>query len=432
MNSRVYLTTLLIFISTIIHGQEVKVLHYTETSGFDHGTRSVSLAMFNDLGEILGFTVDDDQTGESFNSLENLQQYSVVVFSNTSGNQILNESQRSNFESYINDGGAYIGIHAASDTYRHSSANGGSTGTWDWYAEMAGASVQQSPNHTSANYNGIMDHLIESELLQEIPDPWNKVEEYYYWESGYYNANNTAILQVQSTGAQTYDEPRPMAWFKELPGGGRSFYTALGHAQSNYSSNDEFRQLISNALEWAIGSENVDCADVENGEAYLDDCGNCVGGTTGIEPCTGQISGSVNWNENCGARDALILLYIHGSDSIVDSIETEISNLGEFELNELPIDTFDIYLDVSGFLRKVIFEVELTDQEAMLDFSTLTVGDFNDDNVINALDFSLFSSSFFTSEGDFGYNNLYDINCDGIINGIDFSIFSNNYFAEGD
>ena len=46
----------------------------------------------------------------------------------------------------MNNGGGYLGIHAASDTYRHSTANGSSTGTWDWYAEMAGASVQEGPN----------------------------------------------------------------------------------------------------------------------------------------------------------------------------------------------------------------------------------------------------------------------------------------------
>ena len=139
-----------------------KVLHYTETSGFNHNTRSQSLAMFQAIGSTNGFTVTNDQSGAEFNSLANLQQYAVVIFSNTSGNNILNASQRANFEAYIQGGGSYIGIHAASDTYRHSSANGGSTGTWDWYAEnVAGCSVQQSPNHTSQNHNNNMTSLLE-------------------------------------------------------------------------------------------------------------------------------------------------------------------------------------------------------------------------------------------------------------------------------
>ncbi|HKL02741.1 MAG TPA: ThuA domain-containing protein, partial [Cryomorphaceae bacterium] len=433
--------------------QGLKVLHYTETSGYDHGTRNVSLAMFEDLGDVQDFTVDDDQTGDAFNSLENLEQYAVVVFSNTSGNGILSESQRDNFESYINGGGGYIGIHAASDTYRHSTANGGSTGTWDWYAEMAGASVQQSPNHTSANYNGTMDHLTATALLDDIPDPWNKVEEYYYWENGYYNDNNVGILQVQSTGGQTYDEPRPMAWFKELPGGGRSFYTALGHASSNFSNNDDFRKLISNALNWAIGETDVDCAGepngtsetdlcgeclengdenplwnacvdchgAPNGDAFEDDCGNCVGGDTGEAPCAGFLNGSVNWNTLCGARSGLLSIYDSGSQNPIEAFELEVSEDGEFVLSDLPIGTFDLYIKVEGFLQKVAIDIAIEAEPTAVDFGTLTPGELSGDNAISVPDFSGFSTAYGTAEGDSNFNQLADFNCDGAINISDYS-----------
>ena len=124
----------------LVDGQQI--LHYTETSGFDHQTRAQSLAMFQDIAAQHGLTVVDDQDGSSFDDLAVLQQFAVVVFSNTSGDAILDPQQRANFEAYINGGGSYLGIHAASDTYRHSTANGGNTGTWDFYAELVGASVQ--------------------------------------------------------------------------------------------------------------------------------------------------------------------------------------------------------------------------------------------------------------------------------------------------
>ena len=81
------------------------ILHYSETSGFDHQTRGVSLAMFQGLGLANNFQIDDDQTGDSFNSLSNLEQYDLIVFSNTSGDGILDANQRTNFEAYINNGG---------------------------------------------------------------------------------------------------------------------------------------------------------------------------------------------------------------------------------------------------------------------------------------------------------------------------------------
>ena len=232
-------------------GQNFKVLHYTETSGFDHQTRSNSLAMFRSLGNQYGFAVDDDQTGASFDTLANLSQYAVVIFSNTSGEQILDSIQRANFEAYLQNGGSLIGIHAASDTYRHSSANGTKTGSWDWYAEALDASVQQNPNHTAANFNGTLDKVGNHPTTVAVPNPWPKTEEYYYWEKGYLNSNSNTVLEVRSTGNQSYDQRRPMSWTRTLWGGGRVFYKALGHANSNFTSDTAFQNHLREAVLWA-------------------------------------------------------------------------------------------------------------------------------------------------------------------------------------
>ena len=250
--------------------QSFKILHYTETSGFDHQTRQNSLAMFQAMGQQYGFTVDDDQTGASFDSLNNLMQYAVVVFSNTSGDQILDSVQRANFETYIQNGGSLLGIHAASDTYRHSTANGNNTGTWDAYAELLGGSVQQSPNHTAANYNGTMDVVSAHPSVANVPSPWQKVEEYYYWENGYLNQNNQAVLEVRSTGPNSYDAKRPISWYKEMFTGSRLFYTALGHANSNFTNDTAFQNHIRDALLWCI-NHNIglpELADLSQNRIY--------------------------------------------------------------------------------------------------------------------------------------------------------------------
>lgn len=237
------------------NAQTFHVLHYTETSGYDHQTRAVSLSMFQTLATAHNFVVDDDQTGAAFNTLTDLQQYDVIVFSNTSGDAILDATQRANFEAYINNGGSYLGIHAASDTYRHSTANGSNTGTWDFYAELVGASVQESPNHVAGTPQYSMDHLMPHASTANLPNPWVKDEEYYYWENGYYGPDNQAVLQVEETVGpnnmvNSYDAPRPMSWYRELTGGGRMFYTALGHAASNYTTDQNFITHIRDALLW--------------------------------------------------------------------------------------------------------------------------------------------------------------------------------------
>jgi type 1 glutamine amidotransferase len=232
-----------------------QLLHYTETSGFDHGTRAVSLSMFEAIGVLDGYLVVDDQDGSEFDSLTGLLQYDAILFSNTSGDAILDSAQRSHFESYIAAGGNLMGIHAASDTYRHSTANGGSTGTWDFYAETVGGSVQQTPNHVAGTPSYMMSHVGMHQSTMNIPDPWTKNEEYYYWLNGYYDSTNVEVLEVeQTTGpngmVNDYDSTRAMSWYRELSTGSRVFYTALGHAQSNFTSDTLFRQHIRDALEW--------------------------------------------------------------------------------------------------------------------------------------------------------------------------------------
>ena len=238
-----------------LFAQSFRVLHYSETSGYDHQTRSVSLSMFQDIALANNFLVDDDLTGDAFNSLSNLEQYALVVFSNTSGDAILDANQRANFEAYINDGGSYLGIHAASDTYRHSSANGANTGAWDFYAELVGASVQQNPNHVSGTPQYQMNHIGSHPTTVNLPNPWIKNEEYYYWETGYFGSNNNPVLEVEETigpnnMVNSYDAIRPMSWYRELSSGGRMFYTALGHSTSNFTSDQDFVQHITDAILW--------------------------------------------------------------------------------------------------------------------------------------------------------------------------------------
>lgn len=235
------------------------ILHYTETSGYDHGTRDVSLAMFQAIASEQGWTVVQDNDGTAFDTPASLDQFDAVIFSNTSGNDLLTAAQRTNFEQWVGNGGHVLGIHAASDTYRHGTANGGNTGTWDFYAELIGASVQENPNHVDGILEYAMEHIGLHGSTANLPDPWVKFEEYYYWEHGYFGPDNTEVLRVEETvgpngQVNSYDAPRAMSWYRELPGGSRVFYTALGHAQSNYTDDMLFRQHMKDALIWMLGS----------------------------------------------------------------------------------------------------------------------------------------------------------------------------------
>ncbi|MDQ3393521.1 MAG: ThuA domain-containing protein [Bacteroidota bacterium] len=223
------------------------ILIYDETSEFTHPSREDARIMFEELGDENGFEVSYDRSGDAFNTLENLQKFAVVVFSNTSGNEILNEVQKENFEAYIKSGGSFLGIHAASDTYRSG---------WDWYRDLVGASVRTDPHHTDQNFPGVLDVLdLLHPATTELPNPWSRNEEWYYWKGGggYLYSGNINLLQLRSTGNNDYDEARPISWYKFYDGG-RSFYTAMGHDKSAYSEIN-FRNHILGALQWLTGPQ---------------------------------------------------------------------------------------------------------------------------------------------------------------------------------
>ncbi|MBL7952682.1 MAG: ThuA domain-containing protein [Flavobacteriales bacterium] len=249
-----------------------RVLHFTATSGYDHGTRDASFAMFTSIGNELGIEVVNDATGTTFSDATVLAGFDAIIFSNTSGNNILDATQRANFEAWVSAGGHVLGIHAASDTYRHNTANGNNTGTWDYFAELIGASVQEDPNHVDGTPTYTMQRVGAHPATYNVPDEWEKAEEYYYWENGFFAELNTPMLIVEETvgpngEVNSYDAPRPMSWYR-TPGNSRVVYTALGHAASNFTDDLIFRAHVRDALAWMLeGTTGMDEQDAM--EAFL-------------------------------------------------------------------------------------------------------------------------------------------------------------------
>jgi len=249
----------ILFITTLILNTKVqskcpKILHFTKTTGYDHKTRKSSFEMFSSLSLPFCWELVDDSTGTNFN---NLDSFDLIIFSNTSGIDLLTQIQRNNFEKFINRGGSLVGIHAATDTYRHSEANGERTGIWDFYSNVLGGSVQNNPNHVKGTPQFQITKPIEHPITDNIPEAWEKEEEYYYWEKGYLKSDIVSILDVEKTigpngNVNSYDSARSVAWIREHNTGSRVFYTSLGHSRINYTSESLFKNFLESALLWCL------------------------------------------------------------------------------------------------------------------------------------------------------------------------------------
>lgn len=242
-----------LFSFQLFYSQEFNVLVFHETNGFRHNAAiNASISMLEDLGTNEAhdtWEVDNTRDASVF-TIENLANYEVIVFSNTTGGDLLDDDQQAAMENFIQNGGGFVGFHSATDTYR--ATDEGSS--WPWYNELVGAIVQTTPNHTSNNLSGTMNVLVDHPVIDHIGtigDVWEHEEEWYYWElnGGQLSNTNENLLEVQSTGNESYDATRPITWLKEFDGG-RSFYTALGHNATTYNDNESFREMVEKAILW--------------------------------------------------------------------------------------------------------------------------------------------------------------------------------------
>src|SRR5688500_8510167 len=107
-----------------------RILVFTKTTGFRHSSIPVGKAALMKLGAENGFRVDTTENAEYFNE-DSLKNYSAVVFLNTTDTRdsLLNHYQENAFERYIQAGGGFVGIHAATDAEYQ----------WGWYGRLVGA-----------------------------------------------------------------------------------------------------------------------------------------------------------------------------------------------------------------------------------------------------------------------------------------------------
>ena len=104
-----------------------RVLVFSKTMGFKHASIPSGLAAIQKLGEENNFQVDTTKNAALFTD-ENLKGYSAIIFLSTTGN-VLDHRQEAAFERYIQAGGGFVGIHAATDTEYD----------WNWYGRLVGA-----------------------------------------------------------------------------------------------------------------------------------------------------------------------------------------------------------------------------------------------------------------------------------------------------
>jgi cytochrome c len=215
-----------------------KVLVFTKTAGFHHASIPKGAEAIMKLGMENGFVVD---TGSSDGLIteRSLKNYAVVVFLNTTGN-ILDTVQQADFERYIQAGGGFVGVHAATDTEYD----------WPWYGRLVGAYFNGHPQIQEAALH-VTD--VSDPSTAHLPTLWKRKDEWYNFKNIDPSLHVLLEIDEQSYNGGTNGSRHPMAWYHAFDGG-RAWYTALGHVDESYTD-PLFLQHLLGGIRYAAGDQ---------------------------------------------------------------------------------------------------------------------------------------------------------------------------------
>ncbi|MFJ7240185.1 ThuA domain-containing protein [Streptomyces olivaceus] len=220
-----------------------KVLVFSKTAGFRHDSIPEGIAALKELGTPAGIQVTATEEAGQFTT-NNLAKYDAVAFLSTTGD-VLDADQQTAFENYIKNGGGYMGIHAAADTEYD----------WEFYGGLVGAYFDSHPAIQQATVR-VEDH--DHPATAHLDDAWERTDELYnYRTNPREQAKVLATLDETTYEGGTMKGDHPIAWCQSY-GGGRSFYTGLGHTKESYAD-EAFRGHLLGGMQYATGQVKADC-----------------------------------------------------------------------------------------------------------------------------------------------------------------------------
>jgi type 1 glutamine amidotransferase len=198
------------------------ILVFSKTAEFRHNSIPAAQAALRQLASEHAWRADFTEDATLF-TYERLVRYDAVIFLLTTGD-VLDSGQEAVFERYIRAGGGFVGVHSASDTEYG----------WEWYGGLVSAHNNQQNKHSgvvSATIQ-VVDHAHSS--TAGLPDRWTRTDEWYNFATNPRPQVHVLMTVDEATyTGGTMGADHPIAWYHEY-GGGRAWYTALGHTAESY------------------------------------------------------------------------------------------------------------------------------------------------------------------------------------------------------
>jgi type 1 glutamine amidotransferase len=230
----------LLWIPADAQERPVRVLYFTHAAGYRHevipASREILTRIAAESAPRFEITASEDV---SVFTAENLRRYGAVMFF-TTGELPMSGPQKQVLTDFVRDGGGFLGVHSATDTFYQ----------WPEYGRLVGGYFDQHPWHQEVRI--IADRF--DPLVHFLGPSLEIFDEIYQIRD--FAGGSHVVLRLDPTSVDlTRDNVHrhawgwPLAWTRSY-GNGRVFYTALGHDESVWRD-VRFQTLLRNAMLWA-------------------------------------------------------------------------------------------------------------------------------------------------------------------------------------
>lgn len=183
-----------------------------------------------------------------------LSKFSVIVFNNMTGKDLLSDEQKVAIQTFAESGGGLILQHGSGD---------GSVGEgWPWYKDMVGTVFIGHPADPQFQTARVVTLVADHPVMSGLAEGFSHNEEWYSFDGpvsgkvtvlagldeSTYSPRNDVYGDVSDLrmGPEPFDHP--IIWAK-CPGEGRMVYSALGHHVQSYET-EAHLTLLKNAMAW--------------------------------------------------------------------------------------------------------------------------------------------------------------------------------------
>lgn len=222
-----------------------KILVYSGSTGFRHDSIPTAVDALKKIGAQAGYTVDATEDPEVF-SADKLKDYKVLILVSTTTDPKKPESEwftgsrLDALKGFLAAGKGVIGLHAAADSHYN-------TG---WYGQMIGGYFDHHPKGTPQATVTVVDP--KHPATAKLPKTAQRVDEWYYYKDLDPTLHVLITVDPKSIGSGEPDvNANAIVWYHAF-GGGRVFYSGLGHTNESYGE-PYIVDLLTGAIAYAAG-----------------------------------------------------------------------------------------------------------------------------------------------------------------------------------